>query len=184
MCSHNQKVCVDHTFIALMNEVQAQFKEVPLRGSAIALFLIGVITSAISNPSTSIVAVVWTVSIPVLASVLVYNLILKSSLKTSILLVVWGIISIAMSLLLSYGWQSANSHFDQQTFLGIVHLNVQTARLVNGGLDFIFTTSTLTAHYAVVALLIKRYEYKSVYALLLFAPLTVFLSNIAFIFIR
>lgn len=168
-----------------MNEVQARFNEVPLRGSAIALFIIGVIASAITNPSTSVVAVVvWTVSVPVLVSVLAYNSILRTSLKSNILLVVWGLISIVVSLLLSYGWQSANPQFDQHTFLQIVHLNIQTARLVNGGLDFIFTTVSLTAHYAVVASLSKRYEGKLVYALLLFAPITVFLSSIAFVFVR
>ena len=168
-----------------MNKVQARFNEVPLRGSAITLFMIGMVASAIMNPPTSVVAiVVWTVSVPVLVSVLAYNSIVRKSLKSNILLVVWGFISIVVSLPLSYGWQSANPQFDQHAFLQIVHLNIQTIRLVNGGLDFIFTTVSLTAHYAVVASLSQRYEDKFVYALLLFAPITVFLSSIAFVFVR
>ena len=168
-----------------MNDVQNKFKAVPLRGSAIALFVVGVIASAISNPSTSIISiVVWTVSVPVLVSILSYNSISQTSLRNNILLVTWGLISVVASLLLSYGWQSANPQFDQHTFLQIAGLNIETVRLVNGGLDFMFTTTALAAHYAVVASLIKRYKNKLAYALLLFAPVTVFISSIAFVFIR
>mgnify|MGYP006276706531 FL=1 len=168
-----------------MDTVQDRLKEVPLRTSAVVLFTVGVVVSAVSNPSSSIISiVVWTVSVPVLVSVLAYNSISRASLTSNILLATWGIISVVTSLLLGYGWQSANPELDQHTFLQIFHLNIQTTRLVNGGLDFIFTTAALTAHYAIVALLVERYDSKHIYALLLFAPLTVFLSTIVFIFVR